>query len=65
LQGHEQGKTRIVDDVWIGAHVTALPNVTIGISSVTGTWSVFTSDIPSFSIAAGVPLKVIKQRKNE
>ena len=58
-----QGEITIVDDVWIGAHVTALPNVTIDISSVTGTWIVVTSDIQSFSITAGVPVKVIKQRK--
>ena len=65
MQGHEPGQITIEDDVWIGANVTVLPNVTIGKSSVIGAGSVVTSDIPPFSIAAGVPAKVIKQRKNE
>ena len=65
MQGYEPGQITIEDDVWIGAHVTVLPNVTIGKSSVIGAGSVVTSDIPPFSIAVGVPAKVIKQRKNE
>lgn len=62
-QGHESGEIIIEEDVWLGAHVTVIANVRIGRSSVIGAGSVVTSDIPSFSVAVGVPAKVIKMRK--
>jgi acetyltransferase-like isoleucine patch superfamily enzyme len=55
------GSIFIKDDVWIGAGVIVLPNVTIGKCSVIGSGSVVTRDIPPFSIAAGIPAKVIKK----
>jgi len=61
-QGHKPGVINVKNNVWLGAHVTILPNVTIGESSVVGAGSVVTSDIPPFSIAAGIPAKVIKRR---
>ena len=63
-QGHSPGVILIEEDVWLGSHVTVLPNVTIGKSSIIGSGSVVTKDIPPFSIAAGVPAKVIKNRKS-
>jgi galactoside O-acetyltransferase len=62
-QGHNPGEIIIESDVWIGAHTSILPNVKIGQSSVIGAGSVVTSDIPPFSVAAGVPAKIIKMRK--
>lgn len=64
-QGHEPGEIIIEEDVWIGAHVTLLPNIKIGRSTVIGAGSVVTSDIPSFSIAAGIPARVIKMRRKQ
>ena len=64
-QGHEPGKIIIKDNVWLGAHVTVLPNVTIGESSIVGAGSVITSDIPPFSIAVGNPARVILNRKRK
>tara|TARA_B100001971_G_C18211536_1_gene551028 strand:+ start:591 stop:992 length:402 start_codon:yes stop_codon:yes gene_type:complete len=61
-QGHDSGQIIVEDDVWLGAHVTLLPNIKIGKSSIIGAGSVVTSDIPPFSIAAGIPAKVIKRR---
>lgn len=49
------------EHVWIGAHVKILKGVTIGSNSVIGTGSIVTSSIPSDSVAAGVPAKVIRQ----
>ena len=46
---------------WIGAGVTILPGVEIGDCSVIAAGSVVTKSIPPFSIAAGIPAKVIKQ----
>ncbi len=54
---------KIEDDVWIGSNSTVLDGVTIGRGSVIGAGSVVTQDIPPFSVAFGVPAKVIKKRK--
>ena len=55
------GPVTIEDEVWIGDGVCILPNVTIGKHSVIGSNSVVTKDIPAFSVAVGVPAKVIKK----
>lgn len=60
-QGHTGGKITIEDDVWIGANVVILPNVTIGKGSVIGAGSIVNKDIPSYSLAGGVPARVIKE----
>ena len=49
-------------NVWIGTGVKILKGVTVGDGAVIGAGAVVTKDIPSFSIAAGVPAKVIKKR---
>lgn len=50
----------IGNDVFIGMNSLILPGVTIGSNVVIGAGSVVTRDIPSNSVAAGVPAKVIK-----
>lgn len=45
---------------WLGASVSIGPGVTIGKNSVIGANSVVTKDVPDFSVAVGVPAKVIK-----
>ena len=50
----------IGDNVWIGDKATILPNVTIGKGCIIAANAVVTRDIPEYSIAAGVPAKVIK-----
>ncbi len=63
----EQGVTKqfvkIEDDCWIASNCIILAGVTIGKGSVIAAGSVVTKDIPSYSIAAGVPATVIKSRK--
>lgn len=60
-QGFEsRGPTRIGDNVWCGAHVVVTSGVTIGERAVIGANSVVTADVPAFSIAAGVPARVIR-----
>ena len=53
-------KVTIGKRVWIGANVTILPGITIGDNCVVGAGSVVTKDLPSNSVAVGVPVKVIK-----
>jgi len=55
-------KTTIGEDVWIGAGVMIKAGVTIGNGSIVGASSVVTKDIPEYSIYAGNPAKLIKQR---
>lgn len=47
---------------WIGANVTILGKVTIGRGSVIGAGAVVTGDIPPYSVAVGVPAKVVRKR---
>lgn len=64
---NEQGETRkgviIEDGVWVGSDVTILDGVTIGRNSIIAAKSLVNKDVPSFSIVAGIPAKVIKFRK--
>ncbi|MDE7208425.1 MAG: sugar O-acetyltransferase [Clostridia bacterium] len=51
---------KICDDVWIGAHATILSGVTIGKGAVVAAGAVVTKDVPSNTVVAGVPAKIIK-----
>ena len=51
----------IGNDVWIGANAVILPGVTIGDDVVIGAGSVVTHDIPSHSVAFGVPCRVQRE----
>ena len=53
------GKVIIVDNVFVGANATILPNVKIGDNSIIGANSVVTKDIPANCVAAGNPVKII------
>jgi len=62
-QGSKGGPVKIGSDVWIGARSFIMPGVTIGNGSVVGACSVVTSDLPDYSISAGIPAKIIGSRK--
>ena len=53
----------IEDDCWLGANVVVLNDVVIGKGSVVGAGAVVTNSIPPYSIASGIPARVIKKRK--
>lgn len=60
--GYEYGKkVSIGDNVWIGGSTVICPGVRIGDNSVIGAGSVVTGDIPSWSVAAGNPCRVIRR----
>lgn len=52
----------IGDDTWLGRRVMIMPGVKIGKGCVIGAGAVVTKDIPDYSVAGGVPAKVIKSR---
>lgn len=53
---------KIGKNVWIGSNCVLLPGVEIGDNVIIGAGSIVTKSIPSNSIAAGNPCKVIKSQ---
>jgi len=51
--------------VWLGARAIVLPGVTIGEFSVVGAGAVAATDVPSYSVAAGNPAKVVAKLNAE
>jgi acetyltransferase-like isoleucine patch superfamily enzyme len=60
-QSQREGAVSIGDGSWLGYGSVVLPGVNIGRHVVVGANSVVTKDIPDFSVAVGVPAKVIKR----
>lgn len=54
------GRIEVGNNVHIGIDAIVMPNVKIGDNVVIGAGAVVTKDIPSNSVAVGVPAKVIK-----
>lgn len=52
---------KIGDGTWIGEKVSVLPGVSIGKKCIIGTNAVVTKDIPDYSIAVGIPARVVKK----
>jgi acetyltransferase-like isoleucine patch superfamily enzyme len=59
------GPVIIHENVWIGDGVVILPNVEIGFGCIVAANSVVTKSIPPFSIAGGIPCKVLKKYNQE
>lgn len=58
---HYQGIV-IEDDVWVGSKVTILDGVKIGRGAIVAAGAVVTRSVPSMTIAAGIPARIIKHR---
>lgn len=52
-------------NVWFGANVTVLPGITIGDNCVIGAGSVVSRDVPSNTVSAGVPCRVMRPVSEE
>ena len=65
LQNKKSRPIKIKNNVFIGCNVTVLPGVTISEGSVIGAGSVVTRDIPTNSVVAGNPAKVIRIRGSQ
>jgi galactoside O-acetyltransferase len=64
-QDRDNPGLRIGDDVLIGAGVAIMAGVSVGRGAVIGAGAVVNRDVPPFSIVAGVPAKVIGERKGQ
>lgn len=58
----EREPVRIERGVWVGAHATILPGVTIGTGAVVGANSVVTRDVEAYSVVGGVPARTLRGR---
>jgi len=63
-QGRVSRGIEVDDNVWLGAHVVIADGVRVGRDAIIGAGAVVTGEIPPFHIAAGVPAKVIRDRRN-
>ncbi len=63
LQGAERKGISIGEDCWLGANVVVLDGVHIGNHCVVAAGAVVNKDLPDYSIAGGVPAKIISTRK--
>jgi acetyltransferase-like isoleucine patch superfamily enzyme len=55
---------RIGSGTWLGIGVAVLPGVTIGMGCVVGANAVVTQDLPDYSIAVGVPARILRNLKD-
>lgn len=59
---HEMPRTRVGNDVWVGAGVCIKSGIEIGDGAVVGAGAVVTRDIGPYEVHAGVPARRIRQR---
>ena len=61
-QGIVKSPVRVGPDVWLGTKVTIVRGVTVGQGCVVAANAVVTKDLPPFSVAVGVPARVVRDR---
>jgi acetyltransferase-like isoleucine patch superfamily enzyme len=64
-QGGCYGPVLIEEDCWICSHAVILKGVTIGQGAVVAAGAVVDRDVPSYAIAAGIPARVIGDRREK
>jgi len=62
-QGRTAQGIEVDDNVWLGAHVVVSDGSRVGRDAIVGAGAVVRGEIPPFAIAAGVPAKVIRDRR--
>jgi len=53
------------DNVWLGAHVVVSDGARVGRDAIIGAGAVVRGEISPFQIAAGVPARIIRDRRAE
>jgi acetyltransferase-like isoleucine patch superfamily enzyme len=57
----KEGPVIVGDGAYLGAGCIVLAGVTIGCNAVVGAGAVVTADVPAWSVAVGVPARVVKR----
>jgi sugar O-acyltransferase (sialic acid O-acetyltransferase NeuD family) len=57
------GASRVNDGAFIGTNASILPEVEIGADSIVGAGAVVIKDVPAGTVVAGVPAKILKEKK--
>ena len=63
-QGRVAKGVEVDDNVWLGAHVVIADGARVGRDAIIGAGAVVRGEIPPFQIAAGIPAKVIRDRRS-
>ena len=65
----QQGRTArgidVGDNVWLGTHVVVTDGSSIGRDAIIGAGAVVVGEIPEFAIAAGIPAKMMRDRRDQ
>ena len=65
----EQGRTArgidVGDGTWLGTHVVVTDGSTIGRDAIIGAGAVVVGEIPDYAIAAGIPARVMRDRREQ
>lgn len=62
LSGRHSRPIEVADDCWLGMNSVVMPGVSIGRGCVVGSNAVVTRDVPPYSVVAGAPAKLVRQR---
>jgi maltose O-acetyltransferase len=63
-QGRTEKSVVLGRDIWVGAKAVLLSGITIGEGSIIAAGAVVTKDVEPYSIVAGVPARVIRNRRS-
>ena len=63
-QGIYTREVEVGSNVWIGYGACILRGVSVGDTSIVGTNSVVTRDVPANAVVAGIPARVIRMRES-
>ena len=58
--GGKAAPITIEDDAWLATRAVVLKGVTVGRGAVVAAGAVVTKDVPPYTVAAGVPARVIR-----
>lgn len=62
-QGSRSAGIEVGENCWFGAGVKTLDGMSVGRNSIIGAGAVITKPLPAYSVAVGIPAKVIRDRR--